>query len=144
VFRITIDGGCRANPGPGAWAFVIHRDGKEPEGKAGFLPMCSNNQAEYRAMEAACVYLATLETLEDVEIWSDSQLIVNQLNRDWAVKDAELRKYYGDALAALERLRQRVKVTIQWFRREENTEADLLCNLIQNRHEVVCTRRDRA
>jgi ribonuclease HI len=141
VLKITTDGGCRSNPGPGAWAFVIHREDGSTEGKAGFLPMGTVNTFEYRAVTAACIYLNTLFDLEDCEFWSDSQLIVNQLNGTWAVKDKTLSKYYQEAITAFEMLRQRVPVSIQWFRRENNKEADLLCNRIQDRHGVVCNRK---
>lgn len=143
TWKVKTDGGCPANPGPGAWAFVIEGQDTNIE-RAGFLPpiTTTNNQAEYRAVTAAALFLTHFggETkLPDrIEFWSDSQLIVNQINGTWGVHDAVLRPFSVQAVEAIRQLRQTgPKVTINWFRREHNTRADELCNAVLRKNGVV-------
>jgi ribonuclease HI len=138
---ITTDGGCRNNPGAGAWGFVA-RLGDLTVTKGGFLPHTTCNQAEYRAFTAACIWLLYQNNLPCcVEFWSDSQLIVNQLNGKWGVKTADLLPFHQDAKKALTELRTRVYTTVNWFRREHNSEADAVCNRIMDLRGVVCDRK---
>lgn len=150
TWKVSTDGGCPSNPGPGAFAFVIDKTdtGGDKVAMSGFLPMATNNQAEYRAVNAAFWYLLNRETElpNTIEIWSDSQLIVNQLNQHYAVKDEILRPFYAETFSALSDLRKRTRVSINWFRRENNTEADELCNIVLEGHgiEIVSKRKGRS
>jgi ribonuclease HI len=142
-WTVCTDGGCPANPGPGAFAFVITKgDGEEVE-RSGFLPMATNNQAEYRAMTAALLFLQFQVLPTEIEIFSDSELIVNQLNGRYSVKSEELRPFYDEAQRALAALKQRINVSIRWFSRDENTRADDLCNQVLERRgiEIVSKKR---
>src|SRR5688572_26506565 len=75
----------------------------------------TNNEAEYRAIAAALDY-AVGETLGPVELRSDSQLCVNQINGQWKVKEARLQPLVK---AAREKLRANGG-RITWVRRDEN------------------------
>lgn len=75
----------------------------------------TNNEAEYRAIAAALDY-ASREKLEPVELRSDSQLCVNQINGQWKVKEARLQPLVQ---LAREKLRGNGG-RITWVRREEN------------------------
>jgi ribonuclease HI len=134
VWVAKTDGGCPQPNGPGSFAFVLDADGNIVT-RSGFLPTATNNQAEYRAMHAALHFVndLLLETGADlwpdeVQFWSDSQLIVRQLNGLYRVSQGDLLRFYAEANEALIKLRQKVKVVIDWFQRENNTHADALCN----------------
>jgi len=140
---VQTDGGCRDNPGPGAWAFVLlTNENDSVHEHSGFLPHCTNNQAEYRALEAACISLCHLQDIEkvhEINIFSDSQLIVEQINQRWQVRDVDLRPYYLSANTAFNKLCSVCPTTLTWFRREHNTKADALCNRVMDRHGIVCS-----
>lgn len=127
---VKTDGGCPSNPGPGSFAFVIVKEDGTKITRSGFLPSSTNNQAEYRAVTAAALFLAQQSDLPDnVEFWSDSQLVVRQLTGQYKV-NFEMLPFYTEALDARQILNRRIKgkITNNWFPREENTEADELCN----------------
>jgi ribonuclease HI len=99
------DGAARGNPGPAAAGFRL----LGPSGELLFeheesLCVKTNNQAEYaalvRGLEAAHAY-----TNDRVTVGSDSQLMVNQMNGAWRVKDPELRALHTDAHARAARFR---------------------------------------
>lgn len=140
--EVTIDGGSRSNPGPGAWAFVVRKlsGTSQVVETSGFLPHCTNNQAEYRALEAACLTLARWDHGElagGVVIFSDSKLVVEQVNKRWKVKDERLRPYFDTAYQAYQLLRARTKVVLQWIPREQNLDADRLCNEEMDKRGIV-------
>lgn len=64
-----------------------------------------------------------------ISIRFDSQLVVEQLNRRWNVRDPELKAIWAKCQDQLQRLAKRAcVVTVEWIPREENSEADRLCN----------------
>jgi ribonuclease HI len=100
------DGAARGNPGPSAAGFRI----LGPSGELLFeheesLGEKTNNQAEYaalaRGLEAAHAY-----TEGRVTVGSDSQLMVNQMNGAWRVKDLELRTLHTDVRTKASRFRE--------------------------------------
>lgn len=97
-----------ANPKMVGW---VTEDGQS---KAVPIIERTNNEAEYSAV------LMALRAVKDVtEILSDSQLIVNQLNRKWHIKEARLREY------ALE-IWKHPGVAFTWIPRKENLAGKLL------------------
>lgn len=143
---VYTDGGCPSNPGPGAWAVVIKKDSGEVEEHCGFLPQESTcNQCEYRAFEAACILLQRKtqgELPSSIDFFSDSQLIVNQINGKFKV-NMEIRPFYQTAKDAFVALSTRCPVSLTWVRRELNTEADSLCNLVLDKYGIVCSKKGR-
>jgi ribonuclease HI len=145
TLTVFTDGGCPSNPGPGAWGFVCKVDDIVTEEHCGFLPHCTNNVAEYRALEAACLVIIRKpvdQMPNSIEIFSDSQLIVNQLNGRWAVNEPIL-PYFTTASAALMALKTVCPVSLSWVRREFNTEADALCNKVLDKYGIVCMKKGR-
>lgn len=82
----------------------------------------TNNVGEYNGAILAC-QLAKDFGVTDLEILSDSQLIVNQLNGVWRCKEKPLRALRDIAWVEAQEFRS---VSIQWIPREENQEADSL------------------
>ncbi len=122
---IHVDGGSRGNPGPAAFAFVIHVPGQPDVEGAGTIGTATNNIAEYTALIRALQKSAELG-LREVDILSDSELMVKQMNGEYRVKNAELQDLYAEAQ---ELRRHFQKVTLAHVRREKNKRADELCNL---------------
>lgn len=73
----------------------------------------TNNEAEYLA-----VYNALVENIaNEIEILSDSKLVVNQLNRNWHIKEDRLRELF-DKIQKIIKIKK--KVTITWVSRRAN------------------------
>ena len=124
VFTIHIDGAARGNPGPAAFAFVIAADGQPPiEGK-GYLGTATNNQAEYTALVKALERAGRLGARRLI-IYSDSELLVKQMNGLYRVKNDDLRALYGEARGLCEQFDM---VSIRHVLRGQNARADQLCN----------------
>src|SRR3989344_2422505 len=93
---VYTDGASRGNPGAAAIAFVISG---LPDGKVEYkeaIGTYSNNQAEYRAMIAALEKLLELDIKDaDISIFSDSELMVKQINGEYRVKDINLKPLFS-------------------------------------------------
>ena len=125
-FRASIDGAARGNPGPaGAGVYVEAEHGRpvlefwEPLGNT------TNNVAEYRAL------LLALERAEDaaadeVEIRSDSKLLVEQMHGNFKMRAEHLKPLLAEAVIRAKSFRS---FAISHIPRERNTKADRLANL---------------
>lgn len=122
---IYTDGGSRGNPGPAAGAFVIFdEDQKQLCAEAKFLPIATNNIAEYTALACALIKAKSLGA-QALKIFSDSELMVKQLNGEYKVKNDNIRQLFGRCLNLLEDF---PKWQIKHVRREKNKLADRLVN----------------
>ncbi|MDD5010815.1 MAG: phosphoribosylglycinamide formyltransferase [Phycisphaerae bacterium] len=127
VEAITIytDGGSRGNPGPAAGAFIIcDPAGKQICAEAKFLPEATNNIAEYTALVEALRKAVSLDA-KKVKIFSDSELMVKQINGEYKVKNENLRELYNQCLDLLAQIKSR---HITHIPREKNKLADKLVN----------------
>ncbi|MFC1636412.1 phosphoribosylglycinamide formyltransferase [Planctomycetota bacterium] len=120
-----IDGGSRGNPGPAAAGFVLtDRKGTRLQAKAFFLGRKTNNVAEYtsfiRALEGAEQMGA-----EQLSVFSDSELLVKQINGEYKVKSEQIRPLYQQAVRLLGQFRD---WSVRHISREKNKEADKLVN----------------
>jgi ribonuclease HI len=121
---INVDGASRGNPGPAAFAFVIARPDLPHFEKAATLGTATNNVAEYTALVRGLEAAADLG-LKRLTVFSDSELVVRQMNGEYRVKHPDLRPLYLEARAMLKEFSS---VTITHIRREDNKRADALCN----------------
>jgi ribonuclease HI len=126
VITAFIDGGARGNPGPAGYgAFIVDADGAPLASLHGALGIATNNVAEYNGLLAALTW-ALEHGHTRVHVKADSQLLVEQMNGNYRVKNAGLQPLYADAV----RLASRIgTVTFEHIRRELNTEADRLSNV---------------
>ncbi len=95
-----IDGGSRGNPGPAAAGFTLTDSaGTQLQAKAFFLGQATNNVAEYtglvKALEAAKQIGA-----EQITVFSDSELLVRQINGQYKVKSELIRPFFRQATGA--------------------------------------------
>ena len=121
--RAWIDGAARGNPGDAG--FGVHMEaGPETEILCGFLGRATNNVAEYAGLIAALA-LAHRLGIENLTIFSDSQLLVRQMLGQYRVKAAHLKPLF---LHASKLRRQIPKVEIRHVGRDDNSLADGLAN----------------
>jgi len=95
--NLYTDGGARGNPGPAAGGYVIKTDNGEIIAREGkYLGEATNNQAEYQGLILGLTKVVELKA-EEVSVFMDSELIVNQLQRKYKVKNAELANLFVKA-----------------------------------------------
>jgi ribonuclease HI len=127
------DGGSRGNPGPAAYAFVLEAaDGTVLDARGEAIGLATNNVAEYRGLVAG-LERAVEAGVDELEVVSDSELMVKQMRGEYRVKNQALQQLSLEA-ARLARLVGRV--TYRAVRRESNTLADSLVNEALDRTEA--------
>lgn len=90
------DGGCKGNPGPGSIGVVVCDDkNRRLYSYSECIGECTNNQAEYHAL-AKGLDLAAKYTRRRVVAFSDSELLVRQMNGSYRLKNDKLRELYHD------------------------------------------------
>jgi ribonuclease HI len=125
-----VDGGSRGNPGHAGYGVFIQDGGGKPVAELSeYLGIQTNNFAEYSGLLAALRY-AREHGCKAIEIVSDSELMVRQLNGQYKVKNEGLKPLYQQAMA--------MSRDLDWFkvrhvRREFNKDADRLANAAMDR-----------
>ena len=123
--RLFTDGGARGNPGPAAAAFVLEaEDGTVLEARGTAIGVATNNVAEYRALVDGLRRASELGVSE-LEVVSDSELIVKQMRGEYRVKNEALRALHREAGALADGMK---RVNYTAVRREQNELADRLVN----------------
>ena len=123
--RLYTDGGARGNPGPAAYGFVLEaEDGTVMAAEGRAIGVATNNVAEYRALIAG-LEAALAHGVTELDVVSDSELLVKQMRGEYKVKNAALKTLSTQA-AALGRGLDSVSYTA--VRREHNELADRLVN----------------
>jgi ribonuclease HI len=123
--RLSTDGGSRGNPGPAAYGYVLEaQDGTVLDARGETIGVATNNVAEYRALLAGLT-AAHERGVEEIEVVSDSELLVKQMRGEYKVKNATLRELVDEAHVLASRFRG---VTYTAVRREHNELADRLVN----------------
>ena len=127
-----IDGGCRPkNPGYAGFAVVINL---RPAGTeyilSRYIGIHTNNWAEYMGLIVAVKYARHIGA-EQLEVRSDSRLVVEQVHGRWRVKSDALRPLNREARNLLSKLFPGAW-SLAWVKREENTKADHYCGLAIN------------
>lgn len=128
---IYTDGGSRGNPGPAAIGVVFCNERGNPFRKySQFLGQMTNNEAEYKAVIFAlkkfkAIFGKKLAKESEIEIRSDSELIINQLNGNYKILEPSLQPLF------LEIWNLKLdfgKVKFKLVSRKRNEQADQLVN----------------
>jgi len=130
IINIYCDGGARGNPGRAAGAFIaidgrgklVHKDSK-------FLGSTTNNVAEYEAVILALGWvLGKLNEVnfENICFYLDSELITNQLNGTYKVKNLKLKELFFKVIKLQKKINK--NIFYKSIPREENKSADCLVN----------------
>ena len=123
--KLFTDGGARGNPGPAAYGYVLETDdGTVLAARGEKIGVATNNVAEYRALIAGLAKAVEL-AVPEVEVVSDSELLVKQMTGVYRVKNEALREL---SLEAAQLARRIGRVTYTAVRREHNELADRLVN----------------
>jgi ribonuclease HI len=119
------DGGARGNPGPAAYAYVLEaEDGTVLASEGKTIGVATNNVAEYRGLVAGLEKAVEL-AVPEIEVRSDSELMVKQMRGEYRVKNEALRDL---SLEAARLARKLAKVEYRHVLREHNELADRLVN----------------
>jgi len=136
---IFTDGACAGNPGPGGWGAVHVQDDRIVEERHGGEPATTNNRMELMGMIAG-LEMASVDA--GVDVYSDSQLVVNTLNswaagwelRGWRRKEGPV-KNLELVQRAWEMKKARPAARIQWIKAHNgdrwNEYADALATAFQ-------------
>lgn len=122
---VYTDGGSRGNPGPAAAGFVLSdAAGMELKRKAFFLGRTTNNVAEYTALIKAIEAARQIDA-EELAVFSDSELLVQQINGRYKVKSENIKPLYRRAMDLLGQLSS---WKVSHIKREANSQADAIVN----------------
>lgn len=95
----------------------IHREGR-------YLGVTTNNCAEYQALIAALKYCSDHLQKNAVTVYSDSELVVRQLNGMYRVRNPGLKSLHREA----DRLVQLLDASLKHVGRDKNRVADGIVN----------------
>jgi ribonuclease HI len=120
-----VDGAARGNPGDAGAGVLLSDEAGEPlERIARYLGRATNNTAEYQALLIA-LGRAREAGVRHLKVFSDSELLVNQVNGRYRTSAPHLQRYLQEAIRLI---REIGRVDVRHVRREQNTEADALAN----------------
>jgi ribonuclease HI len=123
--KLSTDGGARGNPGPAAYGYVLEaEDGTVLDARGETIGVATNNVAEYRALIAGLEKAVELG-IGELEVVSDSELLVKQMQGEYRVKNEALRELNDEANSLEQKLG---RVRYKAVRREHNELADKLVN----------------
>jgi ribonuclease HI len=125
ALRLHVDGASRGNPGEAGFGIhVTAPDGSEVASLFGYLGKATNNVAEYQALLHGLRF-ALARGASAVEVFSDSELLVRQIEGRYRVKHPGLQPLHREARSLLARF---AKTRLAHVPREKNREADALAN----------------
>lgn len=124
-WKIFVDGAARNNPGPAGAGIYIIKNNQDFIKSGYYLGTKTNNQAEYYAFLISLFLIKSyIKPCDNLEITSDSELLVRQLNAIYKVKDEELKTLHKKVISIL----KPYCYTIKHVLRQDNHVADALAN----------------
>tara|TARA_Y100000994_G_scaffold36038_1_gene26743 strand:- start:1425 stop:1817 length:393 start_codon:yes stop_codon:yes gene_type:complete len=124
MYEIYCDGASRSNPGDASIGVSINKDKVEIDTIKKKIGINTNNVAEYLGLIAALEYCVE-NKVNNVRIFLDSLLVVQQVNMEYKVKSKKLQTHYQKSLNLINQIED---IQIQHIRREFNSRADQLAN----------------
>lgn len=126
--HVSFDGGARpTNPGHAGFACIVNVAGKDHV-ISRYIGWKTNNQAEYYGCIVGIKYAFELGA-DEIEIYTDSKLVKNQIEGKWRCKSDDLKLLVRDAQEALT---QFIDWEIHWHKRDNNGNADAFCTAAIN------------
>ena len=126
---VETDGAARGNPGPAGYGVYMKTGSGDLLEVSGYIGPTTNNIAEYSALLDALA-VAHEEGATDVEIVSDSELLVKQMLGQYKVRHPNLVPLYTKAKALARRF---TRFSIRHTLRAGNKDADRLANVAVDR-----------
>ncbi len=129
ILKVFTDGGAKGNPGPASIGVVFYLDDRKIFQTDKKIGIATNNEAEYQALITALEEIKKQKQLIDIkkiDFYSDSKLLVNQVNGIYKVKNSKIKEY----IIKIRILENEIKLPISYYHilREKNQEADKLVN----------------
>ena len=124
MYEIYCDGASRSNPGDASIGVSINKDNLEIDTIKKKIGINTNNVAEYLGLIAALEYCVE-NKVNNVKIFLDSLLVVQQVNMEYKVKSKKLQTHYEKSLKLIDQIED---IEIHHIRREFNSRADQLAN----------------
>lgn len=121
---VNIDGASRGNPGESSIGIIFYKENKPLEEHSEFIGIHTNNFAEYTALIRA-LEIALNKGYKNIQVKSDSELIVKQIKKLYKIKDADMKDLFDKAYSLIEKFSL---FDISHIPREENLKADKLAN----------------
>jgi len=135
LIKIYIDGGSRGNPGEAAFGFVVYNNKNQELYRFGSkIGKKTNNVAEYTALIKALEYLKnTISNFdENIIVFSDSELVVKQINGIYKIRNKGLKTLYNEAKELLKHFKN---IQIKHINRTENKISDWIVNRVLDNKE---------
>lgn len=137
MVQIYCDGACEpVNPGGvSTWGFIGFKERKplyKSYGVVGEGEGMTNNVAEYHAVLHALRW-AFKGQFAQVDVYTDSRLVVQQVNGVWRVHSAHLKPLWEQCRKA----KEHVNYTLTWIPREQNEEADRLSRVAYRKRQEL-------
>ncbi len=132
ILKVYTDGGSRGNPGPSSIGGVGYLKDKRIFEFKKSIGIATNNDAEYQALIKALEIInpksQNFQSIKQIQFFSDSRLMVNQVNGFFKVKNGKIKEY----ILKIRSLEQEIKLPIIYhlIPREQNIEADRLVNAV--------------
>ena len=132
ILRIYTDGGSKGNPGPSSIGGVFYLDKKQVFNFKKLIGIATNNDAEYlaliEALEKVRSYELGVMRVTQIQFYSDSRLMVNQVKGFFKVKNGKIKEY----IFKIRSLEQEINLPIFYYLvpREQNREANRLVNSV--------------
>ena len=124
MYEIYCDGASRSNPGDASIGVSINKDKVEIDTIKKKIGINTNNVAEYLGLISALEYCVE-NKVNNVRIFLDSLLVVQQVNMEYKVKSKKLQTHYEKSLKLIDQIED---IEIHHIRREFNSRADQLAN----------------
>ena len=124
MYEIYCDGASRSNPGDASIGVSINKDKVEIDTIKKKIGINTNNVAEYLGLIAALEYCVE-NKVNNVRIFLDSLLVVQQVNMEYKVKSKKLQTHFEKSLNLINQIED---IQIHHIRREFNSRADQLAN----------------
>ncbi len=131
-----VDGSSLGNPGEAGYGIRIQDDkGNVLKSFGRYIGKATNNVAEYNAL-ISCLEMAAGMKAESLKVFSDSELLVRQMNGLYRVKQDHLRVLYRRVLDIIDKTS--MDFSIQHIEREKNRDADRLARrAVSARREIL-------
>jgi ribonuclease HI len=120
--EIYIDGASKGNPGPAGIGLIICKEGEVLKNISSFIGPATNNVAEYTALIYALQEALILKATK-IKIYTDSQLLCRQINKEYKVKNSNIIRLFSQAMHLISAFSE---VSVKHIPREQNSGADKL------------------
>ncbi len=127
-YKGYFDGSSKGNPGPAqcGWAILDDQDNIVNHESRKASEDRTNNVSEYMGLIELFKHLVHHPEIENIKIFGDSKLVIEQVKGNWKCKAANIKPYYIHATKLFVYLSSFKNITLTWVPRAQNTIADKL------------------